>query len=306
MLSQAYAVHAGSRDGLGTAIGVFVLIAVFWTGLFYALALAFPRLQQRMGRSSKEHENDRYWCARNITGTIHAIVVSAMVLPCFFVFNGAPGQVRFAYAPDHIGWCDSPELEQAGFDAWVFPCQVTALAGTTFAAFTFADVFISGVHGMATVDYMVHHFAFLSAAFIIRGNCMVPFNAAALLAMEVSTPFLNTLLLLRNRGDAYSKYVPVLGIIFMVLYVLFRLVVSVYAVVVLFLHRNSAFPQSMPVWQAWFLSAAIFAGTAVQFFWFPKIAKTFGSGLVELLQSSDVGKRESHQLPGDEPIRELG
>eukprot|EP00972_Heterocapsa_arctica_P007262 1058847-Heterocapsa_arctica.AAC.1 len=68
--------------------------------------------------------------------------------------------------------------------------------------------------------------------------------------MEVSTPILNTLLLLRNRGDAYSKTVTVLGVIFMALFVVFRLGVSVYAAVQLFHHRSDAMPPTMPEWQA--------------------------------------------------------
>lgn len=258
--------------------------------------------------STKEHENDKYWCARNLIGAIHALLIAVITVPVYFfmVLGGVPQSDWFAYSTS-LDTC-APGTEFPG--ALENPLLYTAIAfaGLAFTTFTLADVFISVLHRLASVDYIVHHLAFITAGAIIRGNCMLPLNAAILLGMEVSTPSLNYLLFFRHRGDAYESAVTRNGVVFVLLYVIFRLGLNTYGFVILVLNREKAMPPSVvPRWQAWFLLVAVGAGVAVQLFWFPGIARTFGKGLKGLLKRSggdDEGTNSSDSpashLAGDE------
>merc|ERR1719356_492811 len=97
---------------------------------------------------------------------------------------------------------------------------------------------------------------------MIRGHCMLPFNASALLSMEVSTPFLNYLLLYRNKGSVdaagvfrchYSKSVDAAGVIFFIAFLVFRIGLNTYATLVLWIAHLRGVPMSahMPAWQQW-------------------------------------------------------
>jgi hypothetical protein len=221
--------------------------------------------------SSKPHENDLWWIVRNIIGVVHAIFVSVIALPAVISLSGAPDDVRFAAAP-HLETCTMG----AGFhhgEPWASYIEAVALAGLAFTAFTTADVALSMIHGLATIDYMVHHAAFILAGFILRGNCILPWKGSVQLAMEASTPFLNIMLLLQNRGVGTWPVVVVCGIIFVVSYVFLRLIQNTYATVILWLRRDEAFPPTMPRWEVWLALLACTAGAAVQFFWFPAIVR---------------------------------
>mmetsp|Transcript_68275 Transcript_68275/g.211238 ORF Transcript_68275/g.211238 Transcript_68275/m.211238 type:complete len:243 (+) Transcript_68275:657-1385(+) len=127
---------------------------------------------------------------------------------------------------------------------------------------------------------------------------MLPFNAAILMAMEVSTPFLNLGLLLRHRGPAFKKCVELNGLLFLAFFILFRLILNTYGAILLWYHRRSI-PPTVPKWQAWFLLVAVAAGAVVQFWWFPIIAKSFGGALSGYLRhrsvASDLGSGEPLQ-----------
>jgi len=202
-------------------------------------------------------------------GIIHAVFISVISIPAFFSLVTAPDYQRFA-STDELVMCvlsDSFDPERKGFG------EAVGLAGMAFTAFILADLVVSWAHGLATVAYYVHHFAFAAAGFIVRGHCMLPYNAAILMGMEVSTPFLNFAIMYRNRG-VYKTAVLVSGLLFVILFVISRLLLNTYGAILLFVKREEAFPQSVPAWQEWFLIVAIFAGSAVQFFWFPNIIQS--------------------------------
>lgn len=267
------------RDGFSDMLWLFGEWVAFWIVLFYSLVLTQPLWMKALPESSKAHENDKYWCARNVLGIIHAALVSGISVPAFVALAFTSNDIRFA-STRHLAMCVADET--LSDPSWSITMQAVAMAGMVFTAFTLADVGISMLHCLATPDYILHHIAFISAGCIIRGNCVLPYNAAILLAMEVSTPSLNLLLLLRNRGDEYVGVTRFNGIVFVMLYVVFRLVINTYGLILLWVHRDIALPSSMPAWQAIFLNVAIAAGTGVQFFWFPAIAKTFGKGLADM------------------------
>jgi len=167
------------------------------------------------------------------------------------------------------------------------------MGGLLFTAFLLADTIISWIHDLASWDYVVHHIAFMSAGLIIRGHCMLPYNAAILLAMEASTPFLNVMLFFRNRGPAYSLLVQATGVVFVLLFVLFRLILNTYGAILLWQHRTVAMPPSVPEWQRCFLLGAVAAGSALQFIWFPAIARIFCKGVMNLIAPPSSGAANS-------------
>ncbi|CAE8651817.1 unnamed protein product [Polarella glacialis] len=270
-------VSGPSIEGISTLVLSFACWTAFWTGLFYALSATADRWMRGVPASTKAHENDKYWCARNLIGGIHATFVAMLTVPACIALLTAPSSSRFAHSR-YLGSCPAdPGMELDDVEGWSVVFQGVALAGLAFTSFTFADLGISLVHGLATADFIVHHIVFVSAGMIIRGWCVLPFNAAMLLAMEVSTPSLNYLVFFRHRGEAYESAVKKHGIVFVVLYIIFRLGVNSYGAVLLWIHRKDAVPGVIPEWQVWFLLSAVSAGVAVQIFWFPAIVRTFGS-----------------------------
>lgn len=60
---------------------------------------------------------------------------------------------------------------------------------------------------------------------------------------------------------------------------MFRIVLNTYAALCLLWNRRVALPPTVPSWQGHFLVIAIAVGSALQFFWYPGIARTFVRGL---------------------------
>lgn len=269
------------EDGLDDMLTYLACWIAAWVGIFYMLSSTLSRWIVAWPQSTKTWENDVYWCARNVLGIIHAVFIASLTVPAFVMLYSAPDDIRFG-ATGHLATC-IPNADRKYEMDWAFTVQAVALAGLAFTAFTLADVIICVIHGLASLDFIVHHIAFITAGLIIRGHCMLPFNAAVLLSMEVSTPFLNYLMLIRHRGEDFKTSVQVCGSVFVLLFLVFRLLLNPYGTAALWLRHDRAMPPTVPRWQADFLLLAVGAGTAVQFFWFPLIAKKFGAGLYDLL-----------------------
>eukprot|EP00418_Pyrodinium_bahamense_P065280 CAMPEP_0179095866 /NCGR_PEP_ID=MMETSP0796-20121207/44037_1 /TAXON_ID=73915 /ORGANISM="Pyrodinium bahamense, Strain pbaha01" /LENGTH=266 /DNA_ID=CAMNT_0020793563 /DNA_START=161 /DNA_END=961 /DNA_ORIENTATION=+ len=248
--------------------------------------------------SSKEHENDKYWMARNVLGIIHAVFVSVIAMPALLSLSGAPDDVRFAYST-HLETCamDPGWYEDEGYGRDI---ERVALAGLAFTAFTTADVALSIFHGLATWDYMWHHAAFIACGLIMRGNCMLPWKGSVQLAMEASTPFLNFMLFFVNRGKTCWPMVVIAGVIFAVSFVILRLVQNAYATVVLWLRHDIAMPPMVPWWMVWPLLLAVTAGAAVQFYWFPLIVKK----ILKLRTEGGIDKSQ-HGLSNGNGVHEM-
>lgn len=235
-----------------------------WVVLFYTCVVSQPYWLQT--RSSKDFENNRYWIARQIVGTIHAVLIAVVSVPALLSLHNAPDHIQIRVAPD---------LAMCGFDTDdVEVSRSLGFVGMVFTTFIVADLTTSLLHGTASLDYVVHHVAFMVVGCVIRGHCLVPYNASILLAMETSTPFLNFVLLFRNR-NVFKPAIKVCGVIFVVFYIIFRLVFNTYGSYLLWSRRSDAFPASVPVWQVWVLLGAVLLGTLVQFAWFPMIVKFF-------------------------------
>lgn len=278
-----------SSDGAWSGAHTFICEVVAWTLgwllLFYLLAWTFPRWMASYPPSTKKHENDRYWCARNAIGILHAVLVCILSVPGLAVLIVAPDYAQFAYSTN-IAQCWIDTGDAAEWGRWYYS---VALSGLAFTAFTISDVIVSLIHREsieADAALFVHHAAFVAAGILIRSNCMVPFNSAVLMSMEVSTPFLNYLFIVRHRGDNFKVSTMLCGSMFFLTYVIFRLILNTYGTVLLWI--NSApvmsgspvkiMPPSVASWQVWFLLAAVTVGSIVQFFWFPGILALFMKG----------------------------
>jgi len=273
---------AGDDDGLNALIASSFVWTVGWVALFYALSASQPWWCR--SQSTKPHENDRYWCARNLLGVLHSVLIAAICVPASFAFLTGPHSLQFA-ASQNLEWC-SVDPSDPNY-AWRWTGQAVAFSGLAFTTFTFADIFISLFHGLATWDYIVHHIAFVIAGSIIRGHCILPFNAAVLMAMEASTPFLNFVVFYRHRGTAYQTRLLVSGVVFFVSFVFFRIGLNGYGTVLLWIaqSRDSAIPHRVPAWEAWFLLVAVTAGAGVQLFWLKSVTASFWSRVKVLFQN---------------------
>jgi len=274
-------------DGLPQLIMRFFAWTAVWVLLWYILSCTQPLWGSVVAPSEKPHENDRYWMVRNLIGVIHALFVAAIAIPALLALSRAPDDVRFA-ASSHLETCAMDPDFYPG-ENWGMHIEAVALAGLAFTAFTTADVVLSMLHGLATVDYMVHHAAFILAGLLLRGNCMLPWKGSVQLAMEASTPFLNIMLFYQNRGAVYRLLVILCGTVFVASYVYFRLIQNTYATALLWLRGNTAFPSGMPRWEMWLAIVACTAGAAVQFFWFPAIVRTLFKATL-----SRIDKREAY------------
>jgi hypothetical protein len=236
--------------------------------------------------------------------TINAVFVSSLSVPAAIVFLDGPDWMQFA-ASSHLDDC---RFDAADIDLpQSFACQAVALAGVCFTTYSVADMFLSLAHGLAGVDTVIHHVVFATAGMIMRGHCMLMFNAAMLMAMEVSTPFLNYFLLVRHRGETFAIEVIVFGSLFFLLYIVWRIGLNTYATVYLWtVHlKGSAIPAHVPQWQAWLAMMAVTAGAGVQLFWLPGICKNFMSKFDSLFKSADKAVEEVPEQPfllGDDVV----
>eukprot|EP00927_Polykrikos_kofoidii_P030824 TRINITY_DN26527_c0_g2_i1.p1 TRINITY_DN26527_c0_g2~~TRINITY_DN26527_c0_g2_i1.p1 ORF type:complete len:348 (-),score=49.52 TRINITY_DN26527_c0_g2_i1:67-1110(-) len=297
-------VPAGSRD---LAVSAALWTSV-WFFLFYFFCLTRGMWMSGILPSSKEIEKSRVWCARSLVGTMNSILVAALAVPAFVVISNAPQEVRFPSKLLDVDQCKLsastfPESSTLDFNMWDLAMRSVSLSGLLFTTFTFADTIISSVHGLGmSLDYIVHHVAFVMAGVLIRSHCLIPYNSSILLSMEVSTPFLNYMLFFRHRGDRYRVSVYASGAIFFVLFLCVRIALNAYGVFVLISSYDVALPpEIVPRWQAIASVVSVTTGTLVQFFWFPRIAKK-AIGIICGLRG---GGAEGVDPPEARPIREV-
>lgn len=257
------------------ALGIVsVLLVLMWLAIFYTASSTYTRWNSSWPASTKPHENSQYWGAWYVMGTIHAIVVSCICVPAVFALWDAPQAIQFAHT-ENVGFC-SPGVNEAAYDVtashnllWVL--VAVAFAGLFFTCFICVDLVIALRHSLASWDYIIHHAIFIFAGQMIRGYCMMPFNAAMLMAMETSTPFLNYYLYFRNRQGYNKKYVEIASHLFAGSFFVFRVGINTYGAYYLWRQFDHSMPSIVPQWQQWFLLIAISAGAAIQWFWAYKI-----------------------------------
>lgn len=247
---------------------------VLWTTLFYILVATESMWLRRLPLSSKEHENGKHWNAMQAGSFVHSVFISALSVPALFILATASSQAQYSPGEGLQPWCslfDGPGALVDYQDVY----YALATAGLAFTMHIVSDLLTSVAHGIATAPQIIHHTAFIVVGLIIRMHCALPFNSAVLMSMEASTPFLNVLMVFRNRGDQYSRAVRIASYFFLALFVVFRLVLNTYGLVILWIHRETILPPDIPGWQAVFLLVAITAGALIQYFFFAQIVQSF-------------------------------
>lgn len=272
---------------------------LLWFVMFYFLSWTYPKWSRVFAPSTKPHENNRFHCARNILGIVHATIVGLTSFIVLLVYVGAPPSAKFSNT-DNIATC-LPSSSDSGAEGYGNTQQTIALVGLMFTTFTVADLIVGFIHRMITLDYVVHHISFIAAGVLIRGNCVLPFNAAALMSMEVSTPFLNWMIFLRHRGNSYKSQVVISGVLFLVTYLVFRVILNCYATAVLFVFviRGNEMPKTMASWQAHLLLVAVGMGAFVQVYWLPKIWESFGGRIKALIYGQECNVTDEETEPAE-------
>lgn len=279
-VNSSTSVEVRSRtDGFEIMIAGFIVMTLFWWAVFHVAVYTERWWGRRLPKSTKEHENNPTWLVRHYLGGFVGLFLACITVPALVQLRHEPFDVKFAHS-SHLAFCE--------FDGFGEPLRTwgtaTAFAGMTFTAYTIADLVIMCVHGFITWDYIVHHFCFIAVGLIIRCNCILPFEAAILMAMEVSTPFLNYLLIYRNRGEGYYINLMIAGGLFSALFVATRICLNSWGLVELVLHRREDLTQLVPPWQAWSLLIMVAGGALVQFFWLPPVMQAVGSSLIPLMK----------------------
>jgi hypothetical protein len=286
-------------------LGILALYVVLWTGLwitsFYIIRYIQPLWLNRLPRSLKAHEDDENWCARNVLGSLHATFIASISIPVFFAFAGSDDDVKFAASP-HLDTCRLDSVQKYAMP-WNDAGQWIAFAGMAFTTFLIADMFISYMYGLATlecrrgVDHLVHHAAFIAVGLTMRANCMMPYNASILLSMEISTPFLNYCTLMLNRGRDFAWSTLFAGSMFSFFFVAIRIGLNTYGVMFLWINSDIALPPWAPEFEFWFVWLAIFTGVVIQYLWLMVVLRKFKE---HWTPRDDYWKAPANGEPGEE------
>jgi hypothetical protein len=257
--------HESWKDSMEELAFAAIAWLLAWTSIFYLLVWLSPYWFNHLPQSIKSHENVVHWNVVQVSSCIHSIFISAISVPILLQLAFAPAEVQFPDARGVQPWCQAPP-DRHEMVAWNATFVWIAMAGMAFTAHIISDVFTSVVHRIATVQQIVHHVAFIIAGCIIRGSCLLPFSSAVLMSMEVSTPFLNFLMLFRHRGDRYSWAVNISQVCFIVLFLIFRIGLNSYGTILMWLNRERIAQLNVPSWQVDFLLVAITVGAVIQFY----------------------------------------
>merc|ERR1711884_558330 len=139
------------------------------------------------------------------------------------------GDSNWASQSTHLAFCRdaSDALGAPAPELYVEWLPRIAFAGMVFTAYAIADLGICFVHNVDwKPENLVHHMAFIGLGLIIRSNCCLAYEAAILLAMEVSTPFLKVALILKHRDKFLPLAKTICGMFFALFFVVFRMGVN--------------------------------------------------------------------------------
>lgn len=252
------------------------ILCLFWLCVFYGSTATYSKWSEALPPSTKSHENNKYWGAWYVMGTINAVVLAVICVPATFALWNVSHSVQFG-TTSNVGFCMPSENEpsygpimQSGM-LWLI--VAVAFAGLWFTTFICIDLIVALRYSLAQWDYIIHHAIFIFAAQSIRGYCMLPFNAAILMAMEFSTPFLNYYIYFRNRPGWSKTYVTIASNCFAGTFFTFRVLINTYGSYYLWKEFDIAFPPVVPMWQRWFLLVAFIAGAVIQWFWAYKVVQ---------------------------------
>jgi hypothetical protein len=188
----------------------------------------------------------------------------------------ADDQIRFI-STHNVEWCIPDEKESVysllqETNLLDVMTQI-AFVGLMFTVYTAVDLFVALIHGLAGIEYIIHHMAFIVAGILLRSNCMLPFNAAILISMEISNLPLNYMCFFRHR-EGFDQSVKISSVLFVISFFAFRILFNTYGAVFLLWHEDQATPVWVPAWQQYFLTIAIVVGAILQFWWGRKVIQS--------------------------------
>ena len=91
-----------------------------------------------------------------------------------------------------------------------------------FGTYLGVDFVLIALHKMGDAETFFHHILFGSVCYVMFRGCTAPFVGAALIAQELSTPFLNSFLLLRGYRGLSSAITQLVFALFAVTFFVFR------------------------------------------------------------------------------------
>mmetsp|Transcript_97131 Transcript_97131/g.302944 ORF Transcript_97131/g.302944 Transcript_97131/m.302944 type:complete len:276 (-) Transcript_97131:179-1006(-) len=261
------------------------LLVLFWVAVWYVGAWATHRRSGSWPPSKVESENSPFWGACVVMSTVNAFVCTAICVPALAQLLFAPHAAQFKHRPSYAFCSGGPAT---GFD---FTIDAVAFCGQSFIIRLALDAVLQLIHNILTVEEALHHAVFFAAGWLIRSNCVLPLNAAFLMAMEVSTPFLNYYLFFRGRYP-FRNDVNAAKTAFGVLFLVFRMILNTYGAVILvkaYLGQTAGMPRSMPCWQQVTVVVLVVAGACLQMYWGARIVQ----GLLRIKRE----KKEAHSEP---------
>jgi len=246
------------------------LLVVAWTGLWYGCSWWIVKHPPSWPPSSIEAENSPHWFACCISSTTNAVISVAVCLPAVWSLIDQPVELKFV-SSSAVGMCLCPPTDpicapMVLSQGWAPTMALVALAGQSFAIRTAVDLVLQARHGMLEWDGAVHHGIFVMAGWLIRRHCMMPFNAAVLMLMELSTPFLNYYLFFRSRYP-YASSVNSAKSLFCFTFFVVRILINSYGAFLFVQEYPSALPQKVPKWQQQLMLTVVVASVLLQWFW---------------------------------------
>eukprot|EP00928_Gymnodinium_smaydae_P073955 TRINITY_DN57049_c0_g1_i1.p1 TRINITY_DN57049_c0_g1~~TRINITY_DN57049_c0_g1_i1.p1 ORF type:complete len:291 (+),score=42.24 TRINITY_DN57049_c0_g1_i1:76-948(+) len=248
---------------LSTVAGVLI-----WASVFYAAAFVlYPAYSDRLSRFHSKYKNEesRYWFANHVASTIHAILISVLVVPTWVELIVAPPQAAFA----------QPAFE---YESWFPQNMIAANAAHIFLCYIICDFIVGFVHDLHQSGNALHHVIFVLFTVLIMYNCFLAFVALTLLLMETSTIFLNYYTFWRNRTSDHGtvKFAMVMfGVLFFVCRIVCLLCIMVYFAKLL--AGDELKFDGTPEWHIVFIFSGLAAALMLQLFWFWGILKKMKS-----------------------------
>lgn len=270
--------------------------SVLWCGIFYSVAwILHPALGgclQRRWPSEKPKEEDSYWLANHITSTVHAVLVSCMVLPAWIEFLSAPPQAQFS----------QPAVE---YEEWIGSAALALNATLIFVSYIIFDLVVGFVHGLHVQGNAIHHVVFIGAGVMGMYNCFMGFISATLLLMETSTIFLNYFSFFRYRFGYSALSVRVAMGLFGCFFFFFRIVClfGILGYLGNLLWIGGLRFEGTPMWNVAILYSGLCAGFVLQLFWLSKIVSILSAKLrvrepvaTDEVSSEPIAKNEAGLL----------
>lgn len=148
-----------------------------------------------------------------------------------------------------------------------------------FGTFLAVDTVLITAHRMAEFETFIHHAIFAYICYIMFRGCTAPLVGSALIAQELSTPFLNSFLLLRAYRGLGSVWTQLCFVGFALTFYAFRVCLNT---AVTFLYLREAYrglwlgARSQLLYstaEQCLLAAALASGWALQIYWGGTITK---------------------------------